>query len=78
MSLFQKTLEKAFKKKKNLYEPFPTTLIQVATNMCSLIKSMIPSMKLDDEETVNKVLTYHYIYSFIWGLGGGISFVHNS
>lgn len=47
-NLFNKTLEKAFKKKKNLYEPFPTTLIQVATNMCSLLKSLKPSMKLDE------------------------------
>ena len=74
MGLFNKTLEKAFKKKRNLYEPFPTTLIQVATNMCSIIQSMLPSMKLDDEETVNKVLTYHFIYAMIWGLCGGISY----
>lgn len=49
MALFQKTLEKGFKKKKNLFEPFPTTLIQVATNICSILQSLLPSMKLDDE-----------------------------
>lgn len=60
-----------------MYEPFPTTMVQVATNMCSILTSMIPSMKLGDDEVVNKVLTYHYIYAMIWGLGGGISFEHN-
>jgi dynein heavy chain len=45
--LFNKTLEKAFSKKKKLYEPFPTTLIQVATNMCSILQSIRGSMKLD-------------------------------
>ena len=46
LGLFNKTLEKSFKKKKNLYEPFPTTPVQVATNICSILQSMIPSMKL--------------------------------
>jgi dynein heavy chain len=77
LGLFNKTLEKAFKKKAHMYEPFPTTMVQVATNMCSILTSMIPSMKLGDDEVVNKVLTYHYIYAMIWGLGGGISFEHN-
>lgn len=77
LGLFNKTLEKAFAKKKKLYEPFPATLIQVATNMCSILQSIKPSMKLTEEEIVPKVLTVHYIYSMIWGLGGGISFVNN-
>ena len=38
--LFNKTLEKVFKKKAKLYEPFPTTLIQCATNICSILQSM--------------------------------------
>lgn len=46
--LFNKTLEKAFAKKKKLYEPFPTTLIQIATNMCSIFQSIKPLMKLDE------------------------------
>lgn len=78
MALFNKTLEKGFGKKKNLVEPFPTTLIQIATNMCSILQSMLPTMKLKDDEVVNKVLTYHYIYSFIWGFGGGISYTNNA
>lgn len=76
-SLFNKTLEKAFKKKKGVYEPFPTTLIQVATNMCHILQSLRPNMKLDVEDLAQKVLTVHYIYSLIWGLGGGVSFVNN-
>jgi len=47
-NLFHKTLEKAFAKKKKLYEPFPTTLIQVATNMCSIFQSIKNSMKLEE------------------------------
>lgn len=79
MALFNKSLEKGFKKKSNLYEPFPTTLIQIAENICCILQSMLPKMKLLDEEQeiTTKVLTYHYIYAFIWGLAGGISFVHN-
>lgn len=46
--------------------------------MCSILQSMLPSMKLKDEEVVNKVLTYHFIYAMIWGLGGGISYVHSA
>lgn len=46
LGLFNKTLEKTFKKKKSFYEPFPTTLIQVATNMCCILKSLRPIMKL--------------------------------
>lgn len=65
------------KRKKNLIEPFPTTLIQIATNICSILQSMHATMKLKDDEVVNKVLTYHYIYAMIWGFGGGISYVNN-
>lgn len=78
LDLFNKTLDKGFNKKKKLYEPFPTTPIQVATNICSIFQSMIPQMKLNDEETVNKVLTYNFIYAFIWGFGGGVSFENNA
>lgn len=77
MSLFNKTLEKAFKKKKNLFEPFPTTLIQIATNICSILQTLLPKMNLKDEEIVSKVITYHFIYAMIWGFAGGISYVHN-
>jgi hypothetical protein len=77
LGLFNKSLEKTFKKKRHLYEPFPTTLIQVATNICCILKSLRPLMKLEDEELAPKILTVHYIYAMIWGLGGGISYVHN-
>ena len=30
-------------------------------------------MKLDVEELASKVLTVHFIFAFIWGVGGGIS-----
>lgn len=78
MGLFNKTLEKAFNRKKKLFEPFPTTLIQIASNICSILQSMLPKMNLKDDEIVTKVLTYHYIYAMIWGLAGGISYVHNA
>jgi dynein heavy chain len=45
--LFHKSLEKAFKRKKKLYEPFPSTIIQCATNICSILQSLKPQMKLD-------------------------------
>ena len=45
--LFHKSLEKAFKKKRKLYEPFPTTLIQCATNICRILESLKPKMKLE-------------------------------
>lgn len=45
--------------------------------MCNILKSLRPSMKLEDEELAQKILTVHYIYSMIWGLGGGISYAHN-
>jgi dynein heavy chain len=48
LGLFNKTLEKAFKKKKHLTEPFPTTLIQIAANICSILESMLQTMKLKD------------------------------
>jgi hypothetical protein len=32
-------------------------------------------MKLDVEELAPKVLTVHFIFAFIWGLGGGVSSV---
>ena len=48
LELFNKTLEKGFNKKRKLYEPFPTTPIQIATNICSIFQSMIPQMKLND------------------------------
>jgi dynein heavy chain len=45
--LFNKSLEKAFKRKKKLYEPFPSTIIQCATNICNILQSLKPQMKLD-------------------------------
>jgi dynein heavy chain, axonemal len=44
--LFTKSLEKAFKRKKKLYEPFPSTLIQCATNICNILQSLKSQMKL--------------------------------
>lgn len=76
--LFAKSLEKAFKKKKKLYEPFPTTLIQCATNICNILTSLKSQMKLDVEELATKVLTVHFIFAFIWGLGGGVSSSDNA
>jgi hypothetical protein len=35
-------------------------------------------MKLDVEELAAKVLTAHFIYALIWGLGGGVSNVNNA
>jgi dynein heavy chain len=34
-------------------------------------------MKLDVEELAGKVLTAHFIFAVIWGLGGGVSNVNN-
>jgi dynein heavy chain len=76
--LFNKSLEKAFKKKQKLYEPFPSTLIQCATNICNILQSLKPQMKLEVEELAGKVLTAHFIFAFIWGLGGGVSNVNNA
>jgi len=39
---------------------------------------MRPNMKLDVEELANKVLTTHFIYAFIWGFGGGVSYINNA
>lgn len=35
-------------------------------------------MKLDVEELASKVITVHYIFAFIWGLGGGVSSANNA
>ena len=76
--LFNKSLEKVFKKKKKLYEPFPSTLIQFATNVCDILQSLKPQMKLEVEELAGKLLTAHFIFAVIWGFGGGVSNVNNA
>ena len=76
--LFNKSLEKTFKKKTKMYEPFPTTLIQCATNICRILESLKPNMKLDVEELAPKVITAHFVFAFIWGVGGGVSSVNNA
>lgn len=77
--MFNKYLEKVFKKKAHkVYEPFPSTMIQCATNICNILQSMKSQMKLDVEELATKVLTTHFIYAVIWGLGGGVSNVNNA
>lgn len=35
-------------------------------------------MKLDVEELAIKVITAHFIFAMIWGLGGGVSNVNNA
>lgn len=48
--MFTKHLEKIFKKKAHkVYEPFPSTMIQCATNICNILQSMKSQMKLDVE-----------------------------
>jgi hypothetical protein len=45
--LFIKSIEKAFKKKKKIYEPFPSTMIQCVTNICNILQSLKSQMKLE-------------------------------
>lgn len=35
-------------------------------------------MKLEVEELASKVITVHFIFAFIWGLGGGVSSDNNA
>jgi dynein heavy chain len=77
ISLFDRSIEKGFEKKKGINEPFPTTMIQVAKNICNIIESMLRTINTKADE-LNKIITCVYVYCFIWGFAGGMSSAHNA
>lgn len=76
-NLFFSSLDKLLEEKKGMYEPFPTTAIQTAENICTLLSVFLRNIRWSNsyDENIKKV-TFTYAFSLIWATGGSIESKH--
>lgn len=56
-----------------MFEPFPTTSIQIAENICTILSVFLNGIKFSNsyDENIKKV-TFTYAFALIWAAGGSI------
>ena len=71
--MFVHSFEYANNHVKKFYEPFPTLMIQRASNVCNFLEALLKDFVYEQnpEDTIKKI-NYFYGFCFIWGFAASV------